>query len=203
MDQITIFDETKIEPQPLPLPFFWSDASNTVRIRTLGAVLGLDLLVFVWVQAYQDMIRHARAGRTNEVGGILLGRYCQAGPHRFVLVEQNLRSHQTGNSHEFRFALEAIDRLDAIHRVEYPELIRLGWYHSHPMGLKLSDTDLSAHQRIFKQPHQLAIVMMTGGHEMGCAVWHRGKVSPVGGIFVLDGHPRVTPVTEEKAHETR
>lgn len=72
----------------------------------------------------------------------------------------------------------------------YPRLLVIGWYHSHPLGLRLSEVDITAHRSAFREPYQIALVMDLGGRDIGCAVWRDGQVSHVGGFFVVDWFSR-------------
>ncbi len=180
-----IIRETVIPPDnTLTLPFFWH---GDLQLQQCGDVVGWEVLVFVRDPCRQAMEEHARRSPQHEIGGLLLGRYGIAGGQRFVIVEEVLPAPGVGSMVEFRFTAGAIQELDAEHNRRYTHLLRLGWYHSHPMGLRLSGTDLAIHRGIFRAPHQIAIVLQTGGHAIGCAVWHGKEVSPVGGFFVLEG----------------
>lgn len=190
-DRITIIEQVALNPESMPLPFFWQNGSGLRGIRSEGRALGGDLLVFIWKDCMQVLLEHARSSPRHEIGGLLLGRYCHDGQQQFVIVERGLPTPDTGSLIEFRFTSSAVEQVDVEHHSKYPELQRLGWYHSHPIGLRLSDPDLDIHRRIFRAPHHIAIVMMTGGKEIGCAAWEQGQVGEVGGFFVLEAEGSV------------
>jgi len=179
-----------IPPQRLFLPLCSPLAEAGARVRSHGAVRRDGVQVYVWVSTLEAILAHGRSDPTHEVGGWLFGRYASDGVHHFVLVEESLQAKGGGKSTvSFRFTVEDQETAAAFREHSRPDLLTVGWYHSHPLGLALSDQDKDVHRTVFRQPFHIALVMGTGGRDIGCAVWDHGQISNIGGFFVLDKRP--------------
>ena len=137
-----------------------------------------------------EILGRGRSDPLHEVGGWLFGFYASDGTCPFVVVEGSMPAQGGSKSSvSFRFTCEDQERMASVKEEEYPDQLVLGWYHSHPIGLTLSDVDVEAHRTVFRQPFHIALVMGIGGREVGCAVWDGDQVSDVGGFWVLEKAP--------------
>lgn len=95
-----------------------------------------------------------------EIGGVLLGQW-QPGRLLITAYAPVECEHALGPS----FALSANDEfrlreLIAQAPVEFPGLVPVGWYHSHTRSeIFLSEADLRIHDRFFREPWQVALVL--------------------------------------------
>lgn len=177
-----------IPPQRLFLPLCSPLAGACTRVRSHRTVRCDGVQVYVWASTLEAVLAHGRSDPTHEVGGWLFGRYGSDGVHRFVLVEESLQAKGGGRSMvSFRFTVEDQEAAAAFR--EHSDLLTVGWYHSHPLELALSDQDKDVHRTVFRQPFHVALVMGIGGRDIGCAVWDHDQISDVGGFFVLDKRP--------------
>lgn len=177
-----------IPPQQMFLPLCSPLAGTGTRVHSHGAVRCDGLQVYVWASTLEAILAHGRSDPTHEVGGWLFGRYGSDGVHPLVLVEETLRAKGGGRSMvSFRFTVEDQEAVATFR--EHSDLLTVGWYHSHPLGLALSDQDKDVHRIVFRQPFHVVLVMGIGGRDIGCAVWDHGQISDVGGFFVLDKRP--------------
>lgn len=185
--EIIVEPSAPIRPHSMPLPLFASSSTTITRVRSYKPVRCDRLLVFVWADALDAVLAHGQSDRVNEVGGWLLGQYGSDGTHRFVLIEASVPARGGSKSPGgFSFTCEDQEELADLKEKQYSNLLIVGWYHSHPMGMRLSGVDERTHRTVFNEPFHIAMVMSTGGRDIGCAVWDDGKISDVGGFFVLE-----------------
>lgn len=99
-----------------------------------------------------------------------------------VLIEQfvpiNPEYHDV---YRFEFSKESIAKDLGNIQDNYPELMLVGWFHTHPgHGLFLSKPDLRIHDSFFKEPYQLAMEIDTLTPQFEAAFFTRmnnGKVN--------------------------
>ncbi|CAG0935166.1 hypothetical protein TFLX_03998 [Thermoflexales bacterium] len=187
-DDLSIVVDTlsHILPGEMPLPLFKPIIRGVTRVRSFKSVECSTLLVFVWAEILANIVEHGRSDLVNEIGGWLLGEYASDGINKFVVIEASLPAQggRKGPAH-FCFTCEAQQQFADARESHFPHLQVVGWYHSHPLGMRLSEMDKQVHQN-FNEPFQVAMVLSTGGWDIGCAVWKNGQISEVGGFFVLD-----------------
>lgn len=103
-----------------------------------------------------------------EIGGMLMGNYCDkrsddgeqmtylVSIEKFVPIEAKKQ-----NMYQLEFNTGALVTSVLEVQEEYPDLLVVGWFHTHPgHGVFLSDTDIRS-QGQFRKPYQLAMVMDT------------------------------------------
>lgn len=119
--------------------------------------------VFVSQDAYGSMVEHAAGELDNEVGGVLVGKWCEdaAACRQFILVVATLQARFTQQGSVFLTFTQ--DSLVDIHvKIDelYPDEEIVGWYHTHPrMGVFLSHYDTWLHDHFFPEPWQVALVI--------------------------------------------
>ena len=119
--------------------------------------------VFLKRAAYIRVSVHSCSSDTVEVGGVLVGEWCQdeGSGDEFVIVKHALPArHTLQGSVYLTFTQDSLvdlhDQIDQ--RFEGEKIV--GWYHTHPrMGIFLSHYDTWLHQNFFPEPWQVALVV--------------------------------------------
>lgn len=100
-------------------------------------------------------------GQIPEIGGILLGTpfYTKDNKGYKVLVEEFVPiSPEHHDVYRLEFSTTSLARDLGNIQDEYPDLILVGWFHTHPgHGLFLSQPDLRVQNSFFKAPYQFAM----------------------------------------------
>lgn len=119
--------------------------------------------VFVSPRAFVRFCAHAGSDLDNEVGGWLIGKWCQdkRSDDQFVVVESILPAPyvQHGGAY-LTFTQDSQVALYALKEQRYPGKDLVGWYHTHPrMSIFLSEYDIWLHKNFFPHPYQVALVI--------------------------------------------
>jgi proteasome lid subunit RPN8/RPN11 len=121
----------------------------------------------------RDIQAHARS-KPVEIGGILVGE-AYVDPitgHFLVDVVGSLPAigaHGTGTY--FKFTSEAWDYISNERARRYPDLVTVGWYHSHPgLGVFYSATDRASQEAFFHHPWNIGLVIDPVSNEIGAFV---------------------------------
>ena len=107
-----------------------------------------------------------------EVGGLLLGRVGESTPDRYTLMVEQFVGAKEVNFNSpvlLDFGEQVLLEMDHI-QDQHPDLINVGWFHTHPGHTPfLSGQDLSSHSGFFQKPFQVAIVLdsLTTGYDTG------------------------------------
>lgn len=185
--QIRIISEKKVSPLKVGFPdrnpMFTNISLPRHQHLPKPNERGL-LQVFMHQKAHDSMWRHSQLSIQQELGGALMGYYCEDNGQRFLLITDVL--HQPPSYYAsptlLRFTTQFYDDLnqhiDQVQR-EHPHLLRLGMYHTHPgYGVFLSNTDVDTFKGIFKDVFQIALVVDPLKNEEGVFSWLNGDVSP-------------------------
>ena len=128
------------------------------------------------------MIDHGRQGGSREVGGFLLGGYHvhRGGPYLDLQVAvPALKARGEGIS--LTFDNEVMRDFHAEKAERFPDLLVLGWYHTHPHhSVFLSEHDVFIHQGFFNAPHHVAVVVdpyKPRYERVGVFLWEEGHLS--------------------------
>lgn len=121
------------------------------------------VVVFMTQRAYVRCCAHAGSDLDNEVGGALVGKYCEdvETGQAFIVIEAALPARHTRQGSSYlTFTHDTLvafhDDLDERH----PGRELVGWFHTHPrMGIFLSGYDVWLHQNFFPNPWQVALVI--------------------------------------------
>ena len=119
--------------------------------------------VFFAQPAYARVHIHTASDLDNEVGGILLGKWCldPVTGSQYLMIESVLRArytrqsrvHLTFTQDSFVYFQDIIDKRHTGKQI-------VGWYHTHPrMGVFFSSWDHWLHENFFPQPWQVALVI--------------------------------------------
>jgi proteasome lid subunit RPN8/RPN11 len=119
--------------------------------------------VFVSQRAFVRFCAHAGSDLNNEVGGWLIGKWCQdkRTQEQFIVVESILPAHFVRHGGAYlTFTQDTQVALHAQKEARYPGKDLVGWYHTHPrMSIFLSEYDVWLHENFFPQPYQVALVI--------------------------------------------
>jgi proteasome lid subunit RPN8/RPN11 len=119
--------------------------------------------VFLTQNAYNQAMAHASSDLEYEVGGILVGKWCEdsEATRQFIVVTASLPARFTQQGSVFlTFTQDSLVDIHAKIDDEYPEDAIVGWYHTHPrMGVFLSQYDTWLHNHFFPEPWQVALVI--------------------------------------------
>lgn len=170
--QETSYPFVKIEStaQKQPVHGFPSGALTGQLARSMHVTLHPQAMERIW--------SHATSYLQNEVGGLLIGKVYEENGQFLVRVEQSL---------EARYAIEELTFLtftsstwlDLLEqRRTYPDLITVGWYHSHPrMGIFFSMMDQFTHRHFFgNQPWYIALVVDPYDYTSGLFTWDKETI---------------------------
>ncbi|MGB1205838.1 MAG: Mov34/MPN/PAD-1 family protein [Chitinophagales bacterium] len=181
---IKIIREKKIKPQLIKFPTRNAEFSEiTYPATNLVEAKHNELNVFMHYEVYDAIWKHAKKDLSIELGGALLGIYgCDSGKE-FLLITGviNQPSSYYRSETMLRFTKQFYDDLDDyISQIneKYPNVIRLGLYHTHPnYGVFLSTTDAKTFKGIFKEKYQIAMVVDSVKDEDGVFYWQGNNIS--------------------------
>jgi len=144
----------------------WNSPYDEIDLQPLVSV-------FMTQQTYSRICVHSVSDIKNEVGGVLIGQWCNDENNgQFIVVEHALPARHTRQGSVYlTFTQQSLvdihDQMDA----NYKGLKIVGWYHTHPsMGVFLSHYDTWLHSNFFPEPWQVALVVE--------------PVSAIGGFFI-------------------
>jgi proteasome lid subunit RPN8/RPN11 len=148
------------QPQPVPAPMDsalrWDSPYENGEVQPVVSV-------FLAQPAYARLHIHATSDLDNEVGGVLVGQWCQdpATGSRFVVVENVLRARYTRQSSvHLTFTQDSLVYFHDVIGQRFAGKQVVGWYHTHPrMGVFLSEYDTWLHNHFFPELWQVALVV--------------------------------------------
>ena len=148
---------------PISMGAIWSDSLVETIYISQEAVFSLHKFV---EEENFDLIP-TRGGNIPEIGGMLMGNYCdqlldderlsyQVSIEKFIPIEARKQ-----NMYQLEFNIDILVNSVLEVQDKYPDLLVVGWFHTHPgHGVFLSDPDIRS-QGQFKKPYQFAMVMDT------------------------------------------
>lgn len=153
----------EFEPATIDLAEFARSHGMSVPPRSGTLAPGQDEPVVIIDRAAWEAIEaHARSA-TVEVGGLLVGEALRDGAsgRPVTLVRGAIPAiGGASSSVSFTFTPDAWDYLTRERDRAWPELITVGWFHTHPnLGVFYSSTDRSTQQAFFNQPWNVGLVI--------------------------------------------
>jgi proteasome lid subunit RPN8/RPN11 len=132
--------------------------------------------VFIELEAWRAMVRHACSDTTVELGGILLGYRCHAESNESfaaVVVTDVLEArHYHATRGSFKFTHDTWSDLTQRRSSYPPSTVVLGWYHTHPgWGIFLSGMDRFICDHFFTDPAAVALVIDPVAQSFGWFHW--------------------------------
>jgi proteasome lid subunit RPN8/RPN11 len=147
-------------PEPAALPL-----ANAVRWISPHEEEGIHpaVTIFLTQIAYARIVDHAASELDNEVGGVLVGKWCLDAEtcQQFIVVVAALPARFTQQGSVFlTFTQDSLVDIHAKIDLLFPGEAIVGWYHTHPrMGVFLSSYDTWLHEHFFPEPWQVALVV--------------------------------------------
>jgi len=165
-------------------------------VSPVGQPAANDLPIFVEVDAWRELIEHARGDTTVELGGVLLGGvFLDERQQPFVLVTDSLRAeHYEATRGSFKFTHDTWETITR-RRAEFNGDVRMaGWYHTHPdWGVFLSSMDLFICDHFFAKLLDVALVLDPCRADWGWFQWTGRAGEPprrTGGFFLVAARNR-------------
>jgi len=188
--KIKITKHFEVHPVNIRTPLKNSDFIELSQPKTnTSGLLDGFLKVFINHSVYDSIWLHAQSDQ-NEVGGALIGYYCQNGDVRFLIITDvlNMPPEYFNSPVSLKFTLDFIDDLeDYMLQINknYPDLLRLGFYHTHPgYTVFLSGTDIRTFKGIFKEDWQIAMVVDPINQDEGIFFSQGNEISAKSGYIV-------------------
>ena len=187
---VRVLPHDMTQPSSAPLPLLrasrWNSPHDAASLQPM-------VKVFVTQPAYGRIAVHSASDTRNEVGGILVGQWCQDEKlEQFIVVEHALPARHTrqGSAHLTVTQDSLVDIPEQID-AKYEGQLIVGWYHTHPsMGVFLSHYDTWLHRHFFPEPWQVALVVEPVSATGGFFVRQKqGLLDPTRyfGFYELDG----------------
>lgn len=193
---------TEFSPAPIDLASYAAG-----RDLTLPPLDGdrRDPVLIVDSSAWEDLWSHARSADV-EVGGLLVGEVFQdeVTERPVTLVRAAIPAlGGASSSASFTFTPAAWDHLTSERDQFWPEMITVGWFHTHPnLGVFYSGTDRTTQHAFFNRPWNIGIVVdpFAWSDQVGLFVGANSSRLPFENIViapdlvpVASGRPPVTP----------
>lgn len=170
-------------PVAYPLPL---TDSGFDKIEANGPIASDRLMVFLSYDVFELIRDQSRDKDPQEVGGALLGQYCTDNEASFVIASTAVPCEVAeATPVSIDFPPEFWQRVEEVHASDYPGLLRLGPYHSHPgYGVHPSSTDKATILRAFSRPHHISVIYDPREDQIGYTCWQDGKLMPPSGCFL-------------------
>lgn len=154
--------------------------------------------VIMTQSAIAQVQAHSQSDISVELGGLLLGRVYTHNQETYVEVERAIpaESADKGSVH-FTFTADTWSQLNKA-GAAYPDLIPVGWFHTHPdLGVFFSSDDEVVHATF---PHRwmVGLVVDPVREQVNYFGWLAERILPIGGFYELidknssDPMPRAT-----------
>ena len=92
-----------------------------------------DLAIFFKIRALEGIAEHLRDNLKRELGGLLIGNFCDDGKRKWLDVSDFIpAAHTEGGGAHLKFTIATWAALDEVIDAKWPkgEKISVGWYHS-------------------------------------------------------------------------
>jgi proteasome lid subunit RPN8/RPN11 len=145
-----------------------------------------DFLIFLAKNVYEGIYTYAKANNV-EVGGVLIGEYCQDNKHReFIIIEDFIPAKtESASAFHVEFDEKTWERIDNIFQKKFKTKKILGWFHSHPgLGVFLSDSDLFIQEHFFSLPWQVVYVVDPIRNEANFFRWYERRIQQITSFYI-------------------
>ncbi|HEU5433526.1 MAG TPA: Mov34/MPN/PAD-1 family protein [Thermomicrobiales bacterium] len=185
---VTWLRQIEIGPAPAPLAAF--AAARGIPVR------GADPLIAMRRDAWERMLAHVRPS-PDEAGGVLVGsvwRDPTSGQTLVDVVAALPALGAYGSPTYFRFTPAAWDAISREREALHPDLLTVGWYHSHPgLGVFYSGTDRAAQRAFFARPWNVGIVIDPMNGAYGLFLGAESAALPRSHLVVYEPAPIAEP----------
>lgn len=132
-------------------------------------------LVFIERQALEALYDFLAHDLQREHGGVLVGQpyYDSQTQCFFIVIRAAVPARETeGSSVHLQFTADTWDYIAGIIEESFPEMVIVGWYHSHPaLGVFMSGIDRATQRAFYNHPWSLAVVVDPVARQTG---WFAG-----------------------------
>jgi len=151
--------------------------------------------VYIGINAWWLLWKHAISVRDREVGGVLIGEFCKentCSSHYLDISAIIKAEHANEEQASLTFTHQTWNKLHEQVDENYPNKDIVGWYHTHPgFGVKLSSKDKFIHDNFFNLPYQMALVLDPINMNYLYYLSNKGKYGSSNKIFVyINGNCR-------------
>ena len=169
-------------PVPFTLPLAHGGFK---RIHAEGPIVSGRVFVFISEDVYQYIRDSSRENQPREVGGVLLGQYCVDQGLRFVIIPAAVACDlNDATPVSISFPPEFWQKVEEVESEEYPGLLRLGPYHSHPgYGVHPSTVDEKI-LRAFTRTHHISVIYHPHKDQIGYTCWQNHELLSPAGCFI-------------------
>lgn len=176
---IEILETKKVQREPVQLP---------MNFITVNETAPDDIKIYVKQDVYREIEVFSAKDTSKEVGGILLGKYAEVHGKMHVLISKFIEAKYTdATAATLTFTHKTWDYIHAVHQKSCPDLVIIGWQHTHPSyGIFLSNYDLFIHQNFFNTPFQVAYVVDPVNQKRGFFQWKNDKLQAANGFYIYD-----------------
>lgn len=163
MGQIEWQESSERQPEQKTLEEFCEERKIAWRSFASPPSNSKRLLVFIAQQALEDLDVFLAHDVRREHGGVLVGQPFYD-PERMCYYLDICRAipalDTEGSPVHLRFTPQAWEWISNIIEENHPNLMVVGWYHSHPgLGVFMSGTDRSTQRAFFYHPWNVAVVV--------------------------------------------
>jgi 26S proteasome regulatory subunit N11 len=120
-------------------------------------------IAFIEKKALESLYDFLAHDTSREHGGVLIGKpyYDTLEKRHFTVIHKAIPALEAeGSSVHMQFTPQTWGFISGIIEQEFPELVIVGWYHSHPgLGVFMSGTDQSTQKAFYNHPWSLAVVV--------------------------------------------
>lgn len=143
-----------------------------------------DPNIILTQSAVTQIQRHCESNLRVELGGVLLGVAYNHGGQVYVEVKAAIPAKSTENGPvHFTFTADAWSQLH-VDRAAYPDLVIVGWFHTHPdLGVFFSADDEVVQQAAFTQPWHVALVVDPVNNNASFFGWRGGHIGAFDGYY--------------------
>lgn len=144
--------------------------------------------IFFESDVFQIIQKHASETVAVELCGILVGKTCQDNLGNYLVISSSIRGeHARHEGAQVVFTHETWDYIHSEMEEKHPDLVIVGWYHTHPgFGIFLSDMDKFIQDYFFNLPFQVALVLDPVNSNEGLFSWIKGETRSLPRCWIGD-----------------
>lgn len=153
---------------------------------------GQELIIDISHEVYDAIEVFAATDTTKELGGVLIGSKTMVGGDILIEIIGSIEAkYAEAQQGRITFSHKSWEYIHAEKQRLFPDLLIVGWFHTHPgFGIFLSEDDLFIHRNFFDLPWQIAYVVDPKQRKRGFFCWDGDKVVrtsyQVGGEVVIE-----------------
>lgn len=161
-------------------------ADKTAVVEPKGTIAHDDLQIFIRERTLSEIVEYSSSDVMKELGGVLVGKLYGYRGKPYIEVGGYIRAkHTVPTAASLKFTHATWEDIHREIDDRYPEMIVVGWQHTHPgYGIFLSHMDMFIQKNFFTQPWQVALVVDPKAENLGFFQWKEGAIAPCGFYFL-------------------